>query len=67
MSELLLMAKQLMDASDAMHDSACAKFGERSYIAMYALQGSLANFLVYCEAERLNHEQQDKDAEADGY
>lgn len=49
----LIQAKSNMEAADAMHDYLCQTHGECSDAAMYALQASLASFMVLCEIERL--------------
>lgn len=56
MNNQLIQAKLNMDAADAMHNALCLKYGERSDVAMYALQQSIAAFVVFCELERLERE-----------
>ena len=53
-------SKQLMDCADAMHDTLCAKYGERADVSMYALQCSVEAFLIYCTVEQLESNTEDK-------
>lgn len=53
-------SKELMKSADAMHDSLCIKYGERSDVGMYALQCSLEAFLIYCTVEQLETNQEEK-------
>ena len=46
-------AKRIMDACDAMHDDMCAKYGEGSEAAMYAVQMSVQAFILFCTLEQL--------------
>ena len=50
---ILATAYKSMQDADAMHDRLCATYGETSDVAMYALQQSIAAFLIFCELERL--------------
>jgi hypothetical protein len=56
---LVKQAKTLMDAADAMHDTMCAEYGENNDCAVYALQASLASFLLFCTLEQLVMDEED--------
>jgi len=58
---LVKQAKTLMDAADAMHDAMCIKYGENNDCAVYALQASLASFLLFCTLEQLVMDEVDKE------
>lgn len=55
-----LRAKSIMDAADSLHDALCAKYGENSNPAMYVLQASMGAFLLFCELERLEMEEEER-------
>ena len=60
-TNLSTQAKTLMQSADALHDSICIKYGENSDAALYALQASLGSWLTFCEAERLEMGEVEKD------
>lgn len=51
-SEPVHIAKQSMEDADKMHDLMAKLYGENSDEAVYAVQASIANFMLFCALER---------------
>lgn len=58
---LVKQSKALMDAADNMHDTLCAQYGENKDCSVYALQASIAAFLLFCTLEQLVMDEADKE------